>query len=158
MHARMFREFYLGDRVLVKDLRKEDIWWPGSVAERSGPRTYVVVLNDGRVWITCEGTVWTEQCQTLAVKWNLRTNPPIVNLLFHLACMCVPDPAPAPSVTPANAFSERGSGQRQAQEEVPATAVDKALPIVTQSPEAARFPFRLSSRVRKAPDRLIETI
>ena len=28
-----FREFYPGDRVLVKDLRKEDTWWPGSVAE-----------------------------------------------------------------------------------------------------------------------------
>ena len=45
-----FREFYPGDRVLVKDLRKEDTWLPGSVAERSGPRLYVVVLNDGRVW------------------------------------------------------------------------------------------------------------
>ena len=83
--------------------------------------------------------------------------PPDSQLAIPLS-VCVPDPAPAPSVTPANAFSERGSGQRQAQEEVPATAVDKALPIVTQSPEAARLPFRLSSRVRKAPDRLIETI
>ena len=44
VHARMLREFYSGDRVLVKDLRKEDTWWPGSVAERSGPRSYVVVL------------------------------------------------------------------------------------------------------------------
>ena len=45
-----FREYYSGDRVLVKDLRKEDTWWPGSVAEGSGPRSYVVVLNDGRMW------------------------------------------------------------------------------------------------------------
>ena len=50
VHARMLREFYPGDRVLVKHLRKEDTWWPGSVAERSGPRSYVVVVNDGRVW------------------------------------------------------------------------------------------------------------
>ena len=51
VHARMLREFYPGDcRVLVKDLRKEDTWWPGSVAECSRPRSYVVVLNDGRVW------------------------------------------------------------------------------------------------------------
>ena len=49
MHVK-FREFYQGYSVLVKDLGKEDPWWPGSVAERSGPRTYVVVLNDGRVW------------------------------------------------------------------------------------------------------------
>ena len=46
----MFREFCPGDRVLVKDLRKEDTWWPGSVAELSGPRSYVVDLNDGKVW------------------------------------------------------------------------------------------------------------
>ena len=47
-HAK-FREFYPGDRILVKDLRKELTWWPGSVAKRSGPRYYTVVLNDGRV-------------------------------------------------------------------------------------------------------------
>ena len=40
----------LHDRVLVKDLRKEDTWWPCSETERSGPKSYVVVLNDGRVW------------------------------------------------------------------------------------------------------------
>ena len=45
-----FREFYPGDSVLLKDLRKEDTWWAGSVAERSAPRLYVVVLNDGTVW------------------------------------------------------------------------------------------------------------
>ena len=48
-HAK-FREFYPGDRILVKDLRKDYTWWLGSVAERSSPKSYVVVLNDGRVW------------------------------------------------------------------------------------------------------------
>ena len=72
--------------------------------------------------------------------------------------MCVPDSATAPSVRPENARSEMESGQRQAHEEVPATAVDRALPIVTQFPDAVCLPFRRSSRVRKAPDRLIETI
>ena len=49
VHAK-FREFYPGDKVLVKGPWKEDTWWPGSVAEQSGPRSYMVVLNDGRVW------------------------------------------------------------------------------------------------------------
>ena len=40
-----FREFYPGNRVLVKDLRKEDTWWPGSVAERSKLRSHVIVLK-----------------------------------------------------------------------------------------------------------------
>ena len=30
-----FREFYPGDRILVKDLRRENTWWPGSVADRN---------------------------------------------------------------------------------------------------------------------------
>lgn len=34
----------------MKDLRKEDNWCPGWVAERSGSRTYVVVVNEGKVW------------------------------------------------------------------------------------------------------------
>ena len=50
IHARMLREFYPGDRVLLKDLRKKDTWWPGSVAKRSGTRSNMVVLNDGREW------------------------------------------------------------------------------------------------------------
>ena len=35
-----FWEFYTGDRDLVKDLREEHTWWPGSIAERSGPKYY----------------------------------------------------------------------------------------------------------------------
>ena len=70
--------------------------------------------------------------------------------------VCVPSPSQAPSVSPADVRGEMESGQRQAQEEVP--AVDKAPPIVTQSSEAVCPPLRRSSRVRKAPDRLIETI
>ena len=35
-----FREFYPGDSVLVKDLRKEDTCWPGSMAEQSGLRSH----------------------------------------------------------------------------------------------------------------------
>lgn len=45
-----FREFYPGDRVLVKDLRKEHTWWPSSIAGQSEPKSYLVLLNDSRVW------------------------------------------------------------------------------------------------------------
>ena len=49
LHAK-YREFYPGDTVLLKDLRKEKTWWPGTVVERSAPKSYVTVLDDGRVW------------------------------------------------------------------------------------------------------------
>lgn len=45
-----FREFYPGERALVRDLRKKQTQWPGSMAERGEPKSYVVALKDGRVW------------------------------------------------------------------------------------------------------------
>ena len=36
-HAKC-REFFPGNRIWAKDLRKEHKWWPGSVAERTGPK------------------------------------------------------------------------------------------------------------------------
>ena len=44
-----FREFYPGDRILVKDLGKQETWSPGSVAKRSRPSSYLPVLDGGRV-------------------------------------------------------------------------------------------------------------
>ena len=49
LHAK-YREFYPGDAVLIKDLRKDKTWWPGTIVERSTPKSYVTVLSDGRVW------------------------------------------------------------------------------------------------------------
>ena len=37
-HAKC-REFFPGNRIWAKDLRKEHKWWPGSVAERTGPKS-----------------------------------------------------------------------------------------------------------------------
>ena len=154
-----FREFYPGDRVFAKNLRKEDTWWPGSVAERSGPRSYVVVLNDGRVWKRHVDHVRRDSNDRAVTdptrEMESQDQPPDIPLAVPLS-VCVPSPSQAPSVSPANARGEMESGQRQAQEK--ALAVDKAPPVVTQSSGAACSPLRRSCRVRKAPDRLIEKI
>ena len=47
------REFYLSDRVLVKEHRKKHTWWPCSIAARSGLKYYVAVLNQ---WSNLEAT------------------------------------------------------------------------------------------------------
>ena len=44
-----YREFFPGDEVIVKDMRSND-WWPGTIAERSAPKSYIISLKDGRVW------------------------------------------------------------------------------------------------------------
>ena len=49
LHAK-YREFYPGDAVMIKDLRKDKTWWPGTIVERSTPKSYLMVLSDGRVW------------------------------------------------------------------------------------------------------------
>ena len=125
------------------------------MAERSRPRSYVVVLNDGRVWKRHVDHVRRDSMERAVSdpsrEMEYQDKPPDSPLAIPLS-VCVPDPVPAASVRPANARSEMKSGSRQAQEDVPATAVDRALPIVTQSPEEVR------PSVRKALDRLIETI
>ena len=49
LHSK-YREFYPGDAVLIKDLRQDKTWWPGTIIECSAPKSYVTVLSDGRVW------------------------------------------------------------------------------------------------------------
>jgi len=120
----------------------------------------VVVLNDGRVWKRHVDHLRRDSMDT-AVSDSSRQmesldKPPDIPLAIPLS-VCVPSPSQAPSVGPANVCSEMETGKEQAQEGVPAIAVDKASPVVTQSPEEACPPLRRSSRVRKAPDRLIET-
>ncbi|ESO93830.1 hypothetical protein LOTGIDRAFT_153303 [Lottia gigantea] len=34
----------------TSDFRHKGTWWPGTIAERTAPKSYVVVLRDGRVW------------------------------------------------------------------------------------------------------------
>ena len=45
-----YREFFPGDTVVVMDPRKKETWWPGTIAERSAPKSYIIILTDGRVW------------------------------------------------------------------------------------------------------------
>ena len=44
------REFYPRERDVVKDMRNDNTWWPGAIAERTAPKSYVIVLNDNQVW------------------------------------------------------------------------------------------------------------
>ena len=157
VHARILREFYTGHSVFVKELRKEDTWWPGSMAERSGPRSYVVVLNDKRVWKRHVDHVRRDSMDRAvsdpSCEMEAQDKPP--ELPFHL--VCVFQTRHRHDQLGQQMYVAKWSRERQAQEEVPATAIGEVLPIVTQSPEAVCLPFRRFSRVRKAPDRLIET-
>ena len=109
VYARMLREFYPGNRFLVKDLRKEDTWCPGSVAERSGPRSYVVVLNDGRVWKRHVDHVRRDSMDRAvsdpSQEMESQDKPPYVPLAIPLS-VWVQSPSQVPSVSLANVRGE----------------------------------------------------
>ena len=104
----------------------------------------MVVLNNGRVWKRyvdhMRREIMDRAVSDPSREMESQNKPPDIPLAVPLS-LCVPDPATAPSVRPENSRSEMESGQRQAQEEVPATAVARALPIVTKSPDAVCLPF-----------------
>ena len=117
----------------------------------------MVVLNDGRVWKRGVNHMRRDSMNRAVTDPSREMDSqdkPQYSTSYSTNSVCVPSPSQAPSVSPADVRGEMESGQRQAQEEVP--AVDKAPP--PQSSKAACPPLCRSSRVRKAPDRLIETI
>ena len=97
----------------------------------------MVVLNNGRVWKRHADHVRRDSMDRAVTdpsrEMESQDKPPDIPLAIPLS-VCAPSPSQAPSVSPADVRGEIESGQRQAQEEVP--AVDKAPPVVTQSSEA----------------------
>ena len=155
-----FREFYPGDRVLVKDLRKEDTWWPGSIAERSGPKSYIVVQDDGRVWKRHVDHVRRESMDRAVSdptrERESRYHPSEVPQAVPLSVGSPGKTQGSPEI-PASVPVETESIESQAREEAPA-ATGKPAPAGTQSSEIVSTSSRRSSRVQNAPDRLIESI
>ena len=94
----------------------------------------MVVLNDGMVWKRHVDHLRRDSMDRAVTDPNRemesQDKPPDIPLAIPLS-VCVPSPSQSPSVSPAVVRGEMESGQRQAQEEVP--AVDKAPPVVTQS-------------------------
>ena len=110
----------------------------------------MVVLNNGRVWKRHADHVRRDSMDRAVTdpsrEMESQDKPPDIPLAIPLS-VCAPSPSQAPSVSPADVRGEIESGQRQAQEEVP--AVDKAPNVVTQSSEAACPPLRRSPRVER---------
>ena len=48
-HSRT-REFMIGQRVMVRNLRPGPTWIPGTVVERSGPLSYIVQVRGEQAW------------------------------------------------------------------------------------------------------------
>ena len=44
------REMFVGEEVYVKDFRLQNKWWHGVIMERTAPKSYIILLDDKRVW------------------------------------------------------------------------------------------------------------
>ena len=44
------RELFIGQKVMVRNLRPGDKWIPGTIIERTGPLSYVVQVAGGQTW------------------------------------------------------------------------------------------------------------
>ena len=60
-HSR-FREFAVGDEVMIHDGRDKSLWRPGTVMELRGPVSYQVQLESG-VFSTGMSTIFVGGCQ-----------------------------------------------------------------------------------------------
>lgn len=148
-----YREFYTGDQVLVKDVRENETWWPGTIVERSGPKSYVVMLNDGRVWkrhvdllrkMDIQG--FTDQLRDTRETKSVDHSETVTHTI------------PQPDV------SQEVPNEPQHTEDVTNETIHirSDPPMQPQSPAPDRSIVtttpRRSGRQRKAPDRLIESV
>ena len=147
-----FREFYPGDRTLVKDLQKEQTWWLGSIAERSGPKSYVVVLNDGRVWKRHLDHIRRGSMDSAVFKENAETRAQDV----------APNPVPKAILPPGLPFSHQTPEGVPAQQPMESRdqvqsenennshlPAEKPVLEETPSPDVCPTHLRRSSRVRQ---------
>ena len=136
--------------MVVKDIRKDNTWWPGTVAERSAPKSYIIVLSDGRVWkrhvdhIRRGGHQDTDSLEK--PEGEAKFPEPAVPVVVSPQRVHVEEHVQVP--TEGNPQLPLSSAQSQA---APPPAEIKAA--IQKQPEVRR-----SGRIRTQPSRLIETM
>ena len=143
--GKVLREFYPGDRVLVNDVRKDNTWWPGTVAERSAPKSYIIVLNDGRVWRRHLDHLRRAQVDEPAPQVQERSIP-----VVEQGNIVVPQLRKEFSAE----TSARGS---VVSETAPKdTTEDRVPPVPVNSTPVTPVVVRRSARISRPPQRLIQ--
>jgi len=141
-----YREFFPGDQVTVKDMRNDSTWWPGTIAERSAPKTYIIVLTDGRVWRRHVDHIRLAQVDT-----PMHQDEPTVDP--YMASPTVVDITPSVRVT--ESVSDKAATDTAGCTLTPSVDIPPT-PRKTSTPSTTTL--RRSTRVRQAPERLLENM
>lgn len=135
------REFVRGEGVWVKDPIKRDKWFPGLVENKIAPKTYIIKLDDGRVWkrhvdhmrkgqIDKSQNIENEQSYD---NENVIQNDIVIGDMYDNVM---------------NDLDMRDNNDNETRSVADENTEDE--PLTVDEP-------RRSSRMRKAPDRLIES-
>ena len=141
-----WREFYAGERVAVRDVRALR-WLFGTVVERTGPKSYVIQLEDGRVWKRHVDHLRRSEVAESANKpeSDLTAPPERTKPDYH-----VPKPAPTPTEPEPSPDPLELKLKKELTEEDTQILGDPAPPV------APMQELRRSSRESVKPRRLIE--
>jgi transposase InsO family protein len=137
------RDFYVGDSVYVKDLLNKNKWLLGTITQRNGPHSYVVLLQDGRLWRRHADHLRSAHVSVPEVRTDPVVTPPMS--VTDSNAVALPPTIPT--------FPRRG-------ESVPGN-VPVGVPKSVPGNVPVGVPMDTSVRpvrVRKKPERLIETI
>ena len=136
------REFFPGERVLVKDFRKDGVWWPATIAEHTAPKSYVVCLDDGRMWKRHIDQMRRAEYERKDARETDTSSQPV----------------PMTRVPDANETENPPNNDNRTNEPQTFQNSDSDVPTQESPPVQDFLPVRRSSRVKKTPERLIQTM
>ena len=137
-----FREFYVGEHVVLRDVRSGS-WLAGTVAERSGPKSYVVILEDGRIW----------KCHVNHVR---RSDSPVSKEAHELSRRERGELVQLERSSPEPIFRQETADVPVPADTAPRPQSDNSVPVVVSPTEPLEA--RRSLRAAKKPERLIEQL
>ncbi len=154
-HSRQ-RDFFVGQRVMVRNLRPGPQWIPGTIIERRGPVTYLVQVARDRIWKRhidhLNKTTDTPQNQTTLLRPTIKAEGPAETpvSLPDPDASSLADTVPAPSTSGVPEPTPESDSPTDPEHKVPLqTPSSPPTPTPAISPPDRRYP----QRTRRRPDR-----
>lgn len=145
-HTR-FREFAVGDQVMIRDGRDKSQWRPGTVMERRGPVSYQVQLESGVIQHR-----HVDHLREWTPARVINVDPPVVTTsASDHTVMSAPTPAPLPGAS--HVVSSEQSFSEHTRAESPLGSQEIPPPGTTDNTESVGVRRSYPRRLRNSVDR-----
>ena len=147
-HHTRRREFFIGQRVLVRNLRDGPHWLQGTIIERKGPLSYLVQLTSG--------AVWRRHIDHILESVDSPQEEPVT----PEPVISVPEELPSPSSIPVDVTPPTVPVTEQSDISTDETAVSEPAPVLTdhQSETVQTPPRCYPQRQHRPPERYRDLI